>query len=158
MKVEGEHSFTVEREIVWDVMNTPAKMAAVMPGVESFEVTDDTHWHAKVKVPLGMGLLHMTVDFEKTGEREPEFSSLKAKGKGVGAVMNMTTSFTLEPTDTGTNMQWVADVKILGPVGAMGQRILQPVVKQQVDQVLTALDQQVHGAASSPASEAAPAE
>ena len=158
MKVEGDHAFTVDREIVWDVMNTPAKMAAVMPGVESFEVQDDTHWNAKVKVPLGMGLLHMTVDFEKTEEREPEFSSLKARGKGVGAVMNMTTSFTLEPTDTGTNMKWVADVKILGPVGAMGQRILQPVVKQQVDQVLTALDQQVHEAASSPAPEAAQAE
>ena len=41
-------------------------------------------------------------------------------------------------------MRWVADVKILGPVGAMGQRILQPVVKQQVDQVLGALDKQVH--------------
>jgi carbon monoxide dehydrogenase subunit G len=147
VKVEGDHAFTVDREIVWDVMNTPAKMAAVMPGVESFEVEDDAHWHAKVKVPLGMGLLHMTVDFEKTEERKPEFSSLKAKGKGVGAVMNMTTSFTLEPTDTGTNMKWVADVRILGPVGAMGQRILQPVVKQQVDQVLTALDQQVNSAA-----------
>ena len=57
----------------------------------------------------------MTVDFEKTEEREPEFSSLKAKGSGVGAMMNMTTSFTLEPIDTGTNMRWVADVRILGP-------------------------------------------
>ena len=37
-----------------------------------------------------------------------------------------------------------------GPVGAMGQRILQPVVKQQVDQVLSALDKQVSAAAASP--------
>jgi len=148
MKVEGDREFTVPRDVVWDVMNTPAKMAALMPGVESFEVQDDTHWHAKVKVPLGMGLLHMTVDFEKTEERKPEYSALKAKGKGVGAMMNMTTSFTLAETAAGTGMHWVADVHILGPVGAMGQRILQPVVKQQVDQVLTALDQQVTAAAS----------
>jgi carbon monoxide dehydrogenase subunit G len=151
MKVEGDRSFAVSREIVWDVMNTPAKMAAIMPGVDSFEVQDDTHWNAKVKVPLGMGLLHMTVDFEKTEERKPEYSSLKAKGKGVGAVMNMTTSFTLAETASGTDMHWVADVKILGPVGAMGQRILHPVVKQQVDQVLTALDHQVSTAGASPA-------
>jgi len=75
----------------------------------------------------------------------------------------MTTSFTLEPTESGTNMRWVAEVKLLGPVAAMGQRILQPVVKQQVNQVLTALDQQVHEAASStaaasPAPQAAQAE
>ena len=149
MKVEGDRQFAVPRDIVWDVMNSPAKMAAIMPGVDSFEIQDDTHWNAKVKVPLGMGLLHMTVDFEKTEERKPEYSSLKAKGKGVGAIMNMKTSFTLAETASGTDMHWVADVKILGPVGAMGQRILQPVVKQQVDQVLTALDHQVSTAAAS---------
>jgi len=148
MKVEGDRHFGVDREVVWEVMNNPAKMAGLMPGVQSFEIQDDKHWSATVKVPLGMGLLHMTVEFEKTDEREPEFSSLKAKGHGVGAMMNMTTSFSLEPADGGTNMRWTADVKILGPVGAMGQRILQPVVKQQVDQVLTALDKQVHSAAS----------
>jgi carbon monoxide dehydrogenase subunit G len=153
VKVAGERQFDVERKVVWDVMNNPARMAALMPGVQSFEIQDEKHWQAKVKVPLGMGLLHMTVDFEKTEEREPEYSSLKAKGNGVGAIMNMTTSFTLDPTESGTSMRWVADVKILGPVGAMGQRILQPVVKQQVDQVLTALDRQVHEAASAPAAE-----
>jgi carbon monoxide dehydrogenase subunit G len=151
MKVEGDRQFDVDRKIVWDVLNDPAKMAALMPGVQSFDVRDDQHWQATIKVPLGMGLLHMTVEFEKVEEREPEYSSLKAKGSGVGAMMNMKTSFTLEATESGTNMHWVADVKILGPVGAMGQRILQPVVKQQVDQVLTALDQQVQEAASRPA-------
>ena len=29
-------------------------------------------------------------------------------------------------------MAWEADVKIAGPVGAMGQRVLQPIVNQQV--------------------------
>jgi uncharacterized protein len=149
MKVEGDRFFAVDRDVVWDVMSDPAKMAALMPGVQSFDIKDDKHWHATVKVPLGMGLLHMTVQFEKTEERKPEFSALKAKGHGVGAMMNMTTSFNLEPADGGTNMHWQAEVKILGPVGAMGQRILQPVVKQQVDQVLTALDEQVTAAAAS---------
>ena len=85
-----------------------------------------------MKIPLGLGGLAMTIDFEKTEEREPEFSSLHAKGNGVGAMMNMQTSFTLEELDGGTKMLWAADVTIAGPVGAMGQRVLQPIVKQQV--------------------------
>ena len=32
-----------------------------MPGVESFEIIDDRHWRAKVKVPLGLGGLKMTM-------------------------------------------------------------------------------------------------
>ena len=43
-------------------------------------------------------------------------------------------------------MRWEADVKIAGPVGAMGQRVLQPIVNQQVGNVLDALDKQVAAA------------
>ena len=43
-------------------------------------------------------------------------------------------------------MAWSADVKILGPVGSMGQRVLQPIVNQQVSHVLSALDTQVQEA------------
>ena len=38
----------------------------------------------------------------------------------------------------GTKMKWAADVKIAGPVGSMGQRVLQPIVNQQVQHVLSA--------------------
>jgi carbon monoxide dehydrogenase subunit G len=94
----------------------------------------------------------MTMNFEKLEERPPEFSSLNAKGTGVGAMMNMTTSFTLTETEGGTSMAWEADVKIAGPVGAMGQRVLQPIVNQQVGHVLTALEQRVSASASGGAS------
>jgi carbon monoxide dehydrogenase subunit G len=43
-------------------------------------------------------------------------------------------------------MKWDADVHILGPVASMGQRVLQPIVNQQVSQVLGALDKQVQEA------------
>ena len=131
------------REVVWGVINDPAQMAGLMPGVESFEIKDDRHWQAKVKVPLGLGGLKMTIDFEKLEERAPEFASMNAKGKGVGAMMNMTTSFTLNAQGEQTSMDWAADVKIAGPVGSMGQRVLQPIVNQQVENVLKALEEKV---------------
>ena len=147
MKVSGEREFQAPRAKVWEVLNDPSRMAKTMPGVESFDVQDDRHWRAHVKIPLGMGGLRMSVDFEKTEERELEFAKLHAKGNGVGAIMNMDTSFHLSEADGGgTNMQWEADVHILGPVASMGQRVLQPIVNQQVSHVLTALDQQVQEA------------
>ena len=146
MKVEGTKELAAPRQVVWDVIDSPAEMAGLMPGVESFEIVDDRHWNAKVKVPLGLGGLKMTMNFERLEERAPEFASLKAKGTGVGAMMNMTTSFTLTETGTGTSMAWEADVKIAGPVGAMGQRVLQPIINQQVGNVLQALDAEVQAA------------
>jgi carbon monoxide dehydrogenase subunit G len=143
MIVEGERMFDAPRATVWKVLNDPASMAKTMPGVESFDIHDEKRWTANVKIPLGLGGLKMQVDMEKTEEREPEFATLAIKGKGVGAMMNMKTSFELSDEATATRMKWSADVKIAGPVGSMGQRVLQPIVNQQVQHVLKALAEQV---------------
>ena len=147
MRVEGEKRFEAPRETVWRVLNSPESMAKTMPGVESFDVHDDRHWTANVKIPLGLGGLRMKINFEKLEERAPEHAKLSAKGQGVGAIMNMQTSFELAEADGGTNMKWAADVSIAGPVGSMGQRVLQPIVNQQVGNVLRSLEQQVEAEA-----------
>jgi carbon monoxide dehydrogenase subunit G len=157
VNVEGEREFDAPRAIVWRVLNDPAAMAATMPGVESFDIHDDKRWTANVKIPLGLGGLKMKVDMEKVDEREPEHAALHIKGQGVGAMMNMTTTFDLsEGSGGGTHMQWAAEVKIAGPVGSMGQRVLQPIVNQQVQHVLGALDEQVQQAKRDGASHAPP--
>ena len=146
MIVEGERTFDAPRETVWQVLNDPASMAKTMPGVESFDIHDEKRWTANVKIPLGLGGLKMKVDMEKTEERELEHASMHIKGQGVGAMMNMQTQFDLSDAGGGTLMKWAADVKIAGPVGSMGQRVLQPIVNQQVQHVLGALDLQVQEA------------
>ena len=128
MRVDGTKSFAAPRAVVWEVLNDPEQMAKLMPGVESFDVQDDRHWSARVKVPLGMGGLRLSFSFEKTEEREPEFARLQAKGNGVGAIVSMDTRFNLAETGGGTEMKWEADVRIAGPVGSMGQRVIQPIV------------------------------
>ena len=147
MNVEGERTFDAPRATVWRVLNDPAAMAATMPGVESFDVHDDKRWTANVKIPLGLGGLKMKVEMERAEERELEHAALRVKGQGVGAMMNMTTTFDLsDESGGGTHMRWAAEVKIAGPVGSMGQRVLQPIVNQQVQHVLGALDEQVQQA------------
>jgi uncharacterized protein len=143
VKVQGERSFAAPRETVWAVLNEPSQMATLMPGVESFDVHDEKRWTANVKIPLGLGGLRLKIDFEKTDERRPEFARLHAKGNGVGAILNMVTQFALAENGDGTTMHWEADVSIAGPVGSMGQRVLQPIVNQQVQNVLNALERQV---------------
>src|SRR5206468_11901530 len=64
VKVSGEKSFGAPRPVVWEVLNDPARMAKLMPGIESFEVADERHWSAKVKVPLGLGALPLSFAFE----------------------------------------------------------------------------------------------
>jgi carbon monoxide dehydrogenase subunit G len=143
MNVEGTREFEASRERVWAIISDPAGMAGLMPGVEGFEVIDPTHWRAKVKVPLGLGGLKMTMDFEQLEERPLEFASMRGKGKGMGAMMDMTTSFTLSGEGDSTHMAWEADVKLAGVLASMGQRVLQPIVNQQVEGIMSALEKQL---------------
>jgi uncharacterized protein len=149
VNVSGERSFAAPRPAVWGVLNDPAAMAKTMPGVQSFDVHDATRWTANVKIPLGLGGLKMKIDMTKTEEREPEYAQLNIKGTGVGAMLSMVTSFELADAAGGTLMKWAADVKLAGPVGSMGQRVLQPIVNQQVQHVLSALDREVQQAVAS---------
>jgi uncharacterized protein len=149
VNVEGERVFDAPRATVWQVLNDPSAMAKIMPGVESFDVRDASHWTANVKIPLGLGGLKMKLEMQKTEEREPEFARMAIKGMGVGAMLNMETSFDLSDGGSTTAMKWAASVKIAGPVGSMGQRVLQPIINQQVEDVLSALETQVHEALTS---------
>jgi len=149
VKVEGTKHFEAPREKVWEVLNDPARLAKTMPGVQSFDVEDDKHWKANVVIPLGLGGLKMSINFEKTEERKPEYACLHAEGTGVAALLKMDTQFELSESSGGTDMTWEADVHLLGQVGSMGQRVLQPIVNQQVQNVLGALDQQVRDAIGS---------
>lgn len=139
MRLEGTKTLGAPRATVWEVLNSPERLAQLLPGVESFAVEDDTHWRATVKVPLGLGGLRMAIDFTKVEEREPEYAKLAARGKGVGALVKMETTFHLDDAPDGSEMRWQADVDIGGPVGSLGQRVLQPMVNQQVENVLGAL-------------------
>ncbi len=143
----GERTFSAPRDVVWRVLNDPHAMARTMPGVESIDVHDERRWTAKVKIPLGLGALRMTVDMETVEERAPEFARMAITGSGVGATMTMETSFALADAPGGaTAMAWTAAVTIAGPVGSMGQHVLEPIVARQVEHVLAALEREVQEA------------
>jgi carbon monoxide dehydrogenase subunit G len=144
VKVEGTRDFDAPAQLVWDVLNDPSKMAKLLPGIESFEIQDDRHWTAAVKIPLGMGGLALKFKFEKVEERPIEYAKLSSKGQGVGAIVAMETQFHLRPDGERTSMRWEADVRVAGPIGSMGQRVFQPIVNQQVTNVLNALETQVN--------------
>jgi uncharacterized protein len=158
VNVSGEREFAAPRADVWRVLNDPASMARTMPGVESFDVHDDRRWTANVKIPLGLGGLKLKIDMEKTEAREPEHAKLNMKGTGVGALLNMQTSFDLSDAAGGTSMQWSAVVRLAGPVASMGQHVLQPIVNQQVQHVLAALDREVQAASGGATDYGPPAE
>ena len=98
-----------------------------------------------------MGGLKLKFKFEQVEARPIEYAKLNSRGQGVGAIVGMDTEFHLEPLDGNrTKMNWVAEIHVAGPIGSMGQRVFQPIVNQQVSNVLNALEDQIDEAKVSP--------
>ena len=95
VNVSGTKEFDAPREIGLGGDQRSGPDGGADAGRRELRDRDDKHWSAKVKVPLGLGGLKMSINFEKLEERPLEFAKLRAKGTGVGALMDMTTSFTL---------------------------------------------------------------
>ena len=126
------------------MLNDPASMAKTMPGVESFDVHDAEGWTANVKIPLGLGGLKMKIDMTKIEEREPELATLAIKGAGVGAMLNMQTSFDAHGRAGTVARDGVGGGREDRGAGRLdGPACDAPIVNQQVSHVLNALDKQI---------------
>jgi uncharacterized protein len=144
VKVSGEKTFEAPREEVWRVLVDPQSMARMMPGVESFDVEDDRHWTAHVKIRLGLASVRMQVHCEKVEERPPEYARLAAHGDAMRTALRLETSFELDEEAPGrTHMRWSAEVSLGGPLGALGGRGLEPLVHHQVSNVLRSIEDQL---------------
>ena len=60
----------------------PERMAKLLPGIESFEVHDNDHWTAAVKVPLEQGGLKLKFAFEQLEKRPMELREAQRQGPG----------------------------------------------------------------------------
>jgi carbon monoxide dehydrogenase subunit G len=150
--IEGSRRFArAAPEVVWEILDRPERIASLIPAVQSFEIQDETHWTAKVRVPLRPGS-PIVLKCETSDQRPPEHGRLTVLGKGAGATVKVNGTFDLSERDGGTDMNWRTDVVLTGPVGPMGSRVLQVLVRKQMKNLLTALEREVkQGRRSQPA-------
>ena len=153
MKISGERTFAAPRTVVWRVLNDPAEMAnaharrRALRGRRRPALDGAREDPARPRRPQDEDQLR-----EDRGARA---RACRAAGEGHGRGRPALDCHALRAgraDGAETQMHWEADFHVAGQVGSMGQRVLQPIVNQQVGNVLTALDERVQAAAARPRS------
>jgi carbon monoxide dehydrogenase subunit G len=140
VRIEGTKRFAAPRERVWDALVDPDLLAGFLPGVQSLDVADETHWSAIMRLPLSP--VSLTLQFELRDNDQPERALLVARGKRLGARVEARTAFDLRSAGDETEMAWSADVALGGTLSRLGA-MLRPIAQQQAERFLDRLERKL---------------
>ncbi|OFW00256.1 MAG: hypothetical protein A3I61_08830 [Acidobacteria bacterium RIFCSPLOWO2_02_FULL_68_18] len=142
MHLEGQFTVAAPQADVYRFLTEPAKVGRHLPDVTDVVIADADHFTVTARVGVSHIKGTMVVKLEIRDRQPPVSTTLVGKGSGLGSVVDMVTSFTLEPASgsegTGlprpTTVGWRADVTISGRLAAFGpQGLLDRIARKNVD-------------------------
>jgi carbon monoxide dehydrogenase subunit G len=133
--VTGERTFAAPPERVFAALVDPEVVVSAIPAVRDHRVLDDTHWEARVKLPVPLAP-KLTLHFEVVERRPSEHASLRAHGGGA----DVTSTFELAPDGAGTAMTWRAEIRLTGAVDKIVGGGVDAVARRQAERTLDAVE------------------
>jgi uncharacterized protein len=135
MRFEGTVEIAAPRERVWAFVTDPRQVGGCAPGVESVDVTDDTHFTATGRVGFGFLSARVTVTLELTELDPPNRAVIRAHGQAPGGGADATAGLRLsDGTLPGTTvMDWVADIELHGYLASAGTSLIEGTAQRVID-------------------------
>ncbi|MFQ5870971.1 MAG: CoxG family protein [Candidatus Geothermarchaeales archaeon] len=145
MEFEGAFDVSVSRERTWAFIMDPAKIAACLPDLKSFEVVDEDTFHADFKV--GVSYIRGTVKMKVTmTDKIPnKHAKLEARGKGIGSTIDISVVFDLDDKDGVTTVSWKAVAQIGGTLAGVASKLLRPASEKNIKQLIGNIRQDIEG-------------
>jgi carbon monoxide dehydrogenase subunit G len=133
--VTGERTFTAPPDRVFAALIDPEVVVSAIPSVRDHKVVDDSHWEARVKLPIPLAP-KLTVRFEVLERRPSEHASLRAHGGGA----DVASTFELAPDGSGTAMTWRAEIHLTGALDKIIGGGVDSVARRQAERTLDAVE------------------
>ena len=146
MKLEGSQTIAADRETVWAALNDPDVLKLCIPGCQSLEQDDDTHFTAVVKQKVGPVSATFTGTVELQNLNPPESYTISGEGKGGAAgFAKGNADVALVETDGVTELTYHVEAKVGGKLAQLGGRLIDGFAKKTADQFFTTFRETVEG-------------
>jgi carbon monoxide dehydrogenase subunit G len=132
----GTVTIAAPRSKVWAFLTDPEAVAQCTPGLESMTVVEPKRkFRAVASIGLGSIKARFTLDVEWVELQEPEHASAKAHGTAPGSTADVVGELILkEQGASSTELQWSADVTILGTIASLASRMMGSVTEKLAGQ------------------------
>lgn len=144
MHFESKAVVKAPMDKLWNFISTPESIAQCLPGVEEYKITDGKKIEAKVK--MGVGFIKGTFKVNsRVTEEDPitHHAKLSVDGSGATSAFKAEIMISCNPHPEGTELGWVADATISGPLGGIAKGLLESAAQKIVNQTLECITQKV---------------
>ena len=162
MIVDGEHTFSAPRAVVWELLQDPEVMAKAMPGARRLVRTEEGTYEGVLRIGVGpVTAAEWSLTVALRDLVPPERYTMQIDSKGaLGFTRGTALVELLEEGEGATRMRYHADLQVGGKVAGVGQRLLDQVAKlltrQGLDALTREMDARLAGGAAPAAPEPAP--
>lgn len=127
---------------VYAFLTDPARISRYMPDVRDVVIQDADRFTVTARVGVSHIKGTMTLTLEIRDRRPPVGTTVVGKGAGLGSMVDMVTSFALEPLPAGsasgtagqTRVRWSGDLTIAGKLAAFGpQGLLERIASRNIE-------------------------
>jgi uncharacterized protein len=149
VQLQGEYVVHAPRERVWQLLNDPAVLARITPGVTALVPDGDDRYKATFIVALGPFKSTFNGQVEVADKEPPEAMTLKVEARGSGGGVSAAGRITLledESQPGATRVSWTGEPRLNGMLATVGGRFVQSASKAQADQFFTSLEREATSA------------
>lgn len=135
MHLEGHFTVNAAPPDAYAFLTDPARVSRYMPDVKEVVIEDADHFRVTARVGVSHIKGTMVMKLEIRDRQPPIGTTVVGRGTGLASVVDMVTSFGLEPAASGeTVVHWRGDVTISGKLAAFGpQGLLDRIARKNVD-------------------------
>ncbi len=139
MQFEGKVNIRQSRSEVWAFLTDAEAVSQCMPGLESIEiVTPNKKFRALGALGLGTVKVKMDTDVEWVELDAPNRATMRMNGTAPGSAIDVASEIRLaDGADGSTDMEWSAEVKVLGTIASLAARLMKPVTQKLTGQFFT---------------------
>jgi carbon monoxide dehydrogenase subunit G len=145
VQLQGEYVVHAPRDRVWQLLNDPAVLARITPGVTSLIPDGDDRYKATFVVALGPFKNAFNGHVEVADKQPPEAMTLKVQARGPGGGGGAAGRITLreDASDPGaTRVAYTGEPQLSGMLATVGGRLVQGAAKAQADQLFANLERE----------------
>jgi carbon monoxide dehydrogenase subunit G len=130
---EEEFTVSASRDVVWDFLLDPERIAPCLPGCESLEVEDAKTYRVRLTVKVGFLSTTQTLRVEIVESDRPSHLVSLARGEDrkLASKVEVRNTLDLAPAaGTGTLVRYRSEVRVLGRLGSVGDAVMKVKAKQ----------------------------